>query len=73
MQLTKTQIDFWCFESYYQYKIFKVVDGHKQVYYIAEPVIPSATRLGDTLEELKKKVEADIPLLIKYGIQRGGR
>lgn len=73
MKLTKTQIDFWCFESYYQYKIFKVVDGHKQVYYIAEPVIPSATRLGDTLEELKKKVEADIPLLIKYGIKRHER
>ena len=73
MKLTKTQIDFWCFESYYQYKIFKVVDGHKQVYYIAEPVIPSATRLGDTLEELKKKVEKDIPLLIKYGIKRHER
>lgn len=68
MKITKTQIDFWCFESYYQYKIFQVIDGHKQVYYIAEPVIPSATRLGDSLEELKKRVEEDIPKLIKYKI-----
>lgn len=69
MKITKTQIDFWCFAGYFQYKIFKVVDGHKQVYYIAEPVIPSATRLGDTLEELRAKVEADIPRIIKYGIR----
>lgn len=73
MKITKTQIDFWCFAGYYQYRVFEVVDGHKQKWYIAEPAIPSATRLGDTLEELKKKVEADIPLLIKYGIKRGSR
>ena len=69
MKITKTQIDFWCFESYYQYRVFEVVDAHKQKYYIAEPSIPSATRLGDTLEELKAKVEADIPRIIKYGIR----
>lgn len=69
MKLTKTQVDFWCFESYYQYKIFQVVDGHKQIYYIAEPAIPSATRLADSLEELRKKVEEDIPRLIKFGIR----
>lgn len=69
MKITKTQIDFWCFESYYQYRVFEVVDAHKQKYYIAEPSIPSATRLGDTLEELRKKVEADIPRLIKFGIK----
>ena len=73
MKITKTQIDFWCFESYFQYKIYRIVDAHKQTWYCAEPTIPSATRLGDTLEELKKKVEADITLLIKYGIKRGGR
>lgn len=69
MKITKTQIDFWCFENYYQYKIFQVVDAHKQSYYIAEPAIPSATRLADTLEELRKKVEADIPKLIQFGIR----
>lgn len=66
MKITKTQVDFWCFESYYQYKIFKIVDAHKQTYYVAEPAIPSATRLGDTLEELRAKVEQDIPRLIKF-------
>lgn len=66
MKITKTQVDFWCFESYYQYKIFKIVDAHKQTYYVAEPAIPSATRLADTLEELRAKVEQDIPRLIKF-------
>lgn len=66
MQITKTQVDFWCFAGYYQYRIFKVVDAHKQVWYIAEPAIPSATRLADTLEELHAKVAADIPRLIKF-------
>lgn len=69
MKLTKTQIDFWCFAGYYQYRIFKVVDAHKQIWYIAEPAIPSATRLADTLEELRAKVEADIPKLIQFGIR----
>ena len=69
MKITKTQIDFWCFEGYYQYRIFEVIDGHKQKWYIAEPAIPSATRLADTLEELRKKVELDIPRLIKFGIR----
>lgn len=66
MKITKTQVDFWCFAGYYQYKIFKVVDAHKQVWYIAEPAIPSATRTADTLEELRAKVAADIPRLIRF-------
>ena len=66
MIATKTEIDFWCFQRYYQYRIFKVVDGHKQEYYIAEPAIPSATRTADTLEELKVKLEKDVARLIMF-------
>ena len=66
MKATKTQIDFWCIGGYYQYHIFKVVDGHKQVYYIAEPVQRGATRLADTLEELRIKLEKDVPVLNSF-------
>lgn len=60
MNATKTEIDFWCFAGYYQYRIFKVVDGHKQEYYIAEPQIPSATRIANTLEGLKAILGKDV-------------
>jgi len=64
MTASKTEIDFWCFAGYYQYRIFRVIDGHKQVYYIAEPAIPSATRIANTLEELKAVLEKDVARLI---------
>lgn len=64
MNISKTEIDFWCFAGYYQYRVFKVIDGHKQVWYIAEPQIPSATRTADTLEELKAKAEKDVARII---------
>ena len=63
MNASKTEIDFWCFAGYYQYRIFKVVDGHKQVYYIGEPAKPSATRIADSLEQLKTKLNADVERL----------
>lgn len=73
MQATKTEIDFWCFAGYYQYRIFKVVDGHKQEYYIAEPQIPSATRIADTLDRLKATLEKDVArLTMLHKRQRGG-
>ena len=64
MNVTKTQIDFWCFEGYFQYRIFEVIDGRKQIYYIAEPAIPSATRIADMLDELKATLEKDVARLV---------
>lgn len=74
MQATKTEIDFWCFEGYWQYRIFCVVDGHKQVFYLGEPKIPSATRIADSLEELRAKIEKDVTrLMMLKKRERGGR
>ena len=64
MEATKTEIDFWCFAGYYRYRIFKVIDGHKQIYYIGEPEKPSATRTADSLEQLRVKLNADVARLI---------
>lgn len=60
MNASKTEIDFWCFAGYYQYRIFEIIDGRRNVFYMAEPKIPSATRIADTLEELRVKLRADI-------------
>lgn len=66
MAIRKEQLDLWCFDGYYQFRTFKVTDGHKKIWYIAEPVNHGATRLGDTLEELKEKLEKDIPILNRF-------
>lgn len=60
MNASKTEIDFWCFAGYFQYRIFEIIDGRKNVFYMAEPKITSATRTADTLEELKVKLQADV-------------
>jgi len=60
MKASKTEIDFWCFAGYFQYRIFEIIDGRKNVFYMAEPKITSATRIADTLEELKVKLQADV-------------
>lgn len=52
--------------DYYSWNIYKITDAHKQIWYIAEPVNHGATRLGDTLEEVKAKLEADVPILNRF-------
>ena len=73
MNASKTDIDFWCFAGYYQYRIFKVVDGHKQVYYIGEPAKPSATRIADSLEQLRVKLKADVARLTMLAQKQRGQ
>ena len=66
MKATKNYLHNICVGNFFQFKIFKVIDGHKQVYYIAEPVSIGVTRLADTEEELKIKLEKDVPKLIQW-------
>lgn len=63
MKLTKTQIDFWCFGGYYQFRIFKILDAHKQTYYTGEPVGHGGTKIADTLDELKVLLESEVEIL----------
>lgn len=65
-KLSKTQIDVWDFENYYQFRIFKIVDAHNMVYYSGEPMGHGGTKLADTLEELRKKLEWEIPILNEF-------
>lgn len=47
----------------YTFRVFRVTDAAKQVYYIGERTNHGGTRLADTEEELKKLLEADVPII----------
>ena len=49
--------------DYYAFNVYKVTDAAKQVYYIGSPQGHGGTRLADTEEELKKLLEAEVPIL----------
>lgn len=49
--------------DYYAFKVFKVTDAARQVYYIGTPQGHGGTRLADTEEELKKLLEAEVPII----------
>lgn len=66
MKLTKTYLYNITVGGFYQFKVFKVVDAHYQIYYIGEPVGRGGTKLADTIEELRAKLETEVPLLNKY-------
>ena len=66
MKLTKTYLYNICVGGFYQFKVFEVVDAHKQVYYIGEPVDRGGTKLADSVEELRKKLESEVPILNSF-------
>jgi len=49
--------------DYYVFNVYKVTDAAKQVYYIGSPQGHGGTRLADTEAELKKLLEAEVPIL----------
>lgn len=60
--------------DYYSWNIYKITDARNQIWFVAEPTIPSATRIADTIEELKGILEKDVARLIMLKKrERGGR
>lgn len=49
--------------DYYAFKVYKVTDAANQVYYIGSPQGHGGTRLANTEEELKKLLEAEVPII----------
>lgn len=49
--------------DYYAFRVFRVTDAARQVYYIGSPQGHGGTRLADTEEELKKLLEAEVPII----------
>lgn len=64
--ITKTYQHTVCFGGFYQWRVFKVVDAGKQVWYIGEPVCHGATKVADTEEELRVKLEEQIEPLNRF-------
>jgi hypothetical protein len=60
---TKTYLYTTCVGGFYQFKVFKVEDAAHQVYYIGNPLGHGGTRIADTEEELKKLLEAEVPII----------
>lgn len=66
MKLTKTYLYNITVGGWYQFQVFLVVDAHKQRYFIGEPVGRGGTKIADTVPELHKLLEAQVPMLNKY-------
>lgn len=66
MQITKTYLYNICVGGFYQFQVYQVVDAHKQRYFIGEPVARGGTKIADTIPELHKLLEAQVPMLNRY-------
>ena len=65
----KTFEEQYCAGRFYQYNIYKIVDGNWQIYYQAEPIGKGVTRIGETIEELRRILEADVKTLNEFYIK----
>lgn len=52
--------------NFYVFRLFKVTDAAKQVYYIGSRTNHGGTVIGDTEEEVIKKLEAQVPLINQF-------
>lgn len=66
MKLTKTYLYNITVGGFYGFRVYQVVDAHKLVYFIGEPVGRGGTKIADTIPELHKLLEAQVPMLNKY-------
>lgn len=66
MRITKEYLYNITVGDFYGFRLYMVTDAHKQVYYIGEHEGHGGTKLADTIEELKKKLDAEVPILNKY-------
>lgn len=52
--------------NFYVFKLFKVTDAAKQVYYIGERTNRGGTVIGDDEADVIKQLEAQVPILNLY-------
>ena len=52
--------------DYYVFQMFKVTDAARQVYYIGSRTNHGATVIGDTEDDVKRQLEAQVPILNKW-------
>lgn len=49
--------------DFYPFKIYKITDAAHQVYFIGTPQGHGGTRIADTEEDLKRQIEAEVPII----------
>ncbi len=49
--------------DYYAFNVFRITDAAKQIYFVGSPQGHGGTRIADTEEELKKLLEAEVPII----------
>ena len=65
-KLTKEFLRLIIVGDFFQFKLFRVVDAAHQVYYIGERINRGATVIGDTVEDVERQLEAQVPLINRF-------
>ena len=65
-KLTKTYLYTESVGGFYQWHIYKIVDAMGQTYYAAHPVGHGISELADNLEDIKPKLEKQVPILNRF-------
>ena len=60
---TKEFLHIYIAGDFYQFRIYKITDAAHQVFYTGNPVSHGGTKLADTLEELYKQLDSEVPIL----------
>ena len=64
--ITKTYLYDITVGNFYNFRVYKVTDAHKRVYYIGEPVSHGGTKIADEIEELRKELEKQVEPLNRF-------
>ena len=64
--ITKTYLYDIIVGGFYRFRAFKVEDAGHNVYYIGERTNHGATVLGDSEEEIRSKLEKQVPLINRF-------
>jgi len=56
--------------SYYNYEVYRITDYYGRGYFVAEPMVPAATRAAETIEALEEILNKDVNYLNSLGHRR---
>ena len=59
----KEYVETYVAGNFYSFQIYRIEDAAHRVFYTAHPVNHGGTRNADTLEEVKRLVDAEVPII----------
>lgn len=65
-RVTKEYLYTYYAGDFFPFKVCKITDAAHQVYYVGERTTYGATVIGATEEEVKKKLEAEVPIITDF-------